>query len=181
MAIAAKDNPAGADSASAPPKPGLLQNTKMLIGIVVTVLMIGEGAVLYLVLAPANAPATPTDDGAAPAETQVRTVNNQSEVEIGSFNCTNNMAAPGSILHINFRLFVTIPNSDKIDFEEAESQHEHRLKEAVLVVLRKSTLEDLNDPELSTIKRRIQEAINKVVNKSYVKDVVISEFRTLEQ
>ncbi|MEX1231587.1 MAG: flagellar basal body-associated FliL family protein [Planctomycetaceae bacterium] len=179
--VANKDNPSAAGSAS-PAKPGLLQNTKMLIAIAVGILMAGEGAVLYVVLAPgADAAKNTSQDGSAVPEPKTGPASNQQEVEIGSFNCTNNLAAPGSILHINFRLAVTIPKSDFNAFKTAEEEHKHRLNEAVIVVLRRSTIEDLNEADLQTIKRRIQEAINKVVNKSYVKDVIMTDFRTLEQ
>lgn len=182
--VVAEESLPGADSEPAPAKRGLLKNTKVLIAIAIGALMVGEAAVLYIVLGPEQDATTVTpvvETETTPAESSVSAGGNQRETEIGSFNCTNNQAAPGSILHISFRLAVTIPESDRDAFDTAVELHKHRINEAVTVVFRRSTLEDLNDADLQTIKRRIQESINKVVSKSYVKDVIITEFRSLEQ
>ena len=56
-----------------------------------------------------------------------------------------------------------------------------RVKQAVIEVVRKSSLTDLNDPQLSTMKRMMKEAINKVLKKSYIIETVISEYRTMTQ
>ena len=56
-----------------------------------------------------------------------------------------------------------------------------RVRQAVVKVARSSNREDLEDPNLSTMKRLIREEINKVLRKSFIIEVVISDFRTMEQ
>ena len=78
-------------------------------------------------------------------------------------------------------LVVTAHGQD-VAFETAANQHHNaRVRQAVLKVARSASLEDLNDPNLTTIKRQLREEINKVLRKSYVTEVVISDFKTMEQ
>ncbi|HAW26664.1 MAG TPA: hypothetical protein DCY03_00885, partial [Planctomycetaceae bacterium] len=68
------------------------------------------------------------------------------------------------------------------DFDSmVKEQNKARVKQAVIEVVRKSNLSDLNDPQLSTVKRMMKESINKVLKKSYVIETVISEYRTMTQ
>ncbi len=180
-----KDAAPGAGTAS-PAKKGLMQNTPMLIALVVFVVMAVEGAVLFVMLKPAGAPpATESKEDESEAAAEQAKVTDtgsvQSEVEIGSFNCSNNLAAPGSVLHISFKLAVTVPQSEKNNFDTVKEENKNRIQEAVIVVLRRSSLEDLNEPELGTVKRRLQESVNKVLGKSFVKDIIITDIRMLEQ
>lgn len=103
------------------------------------------------------------------------------EVLIDTFNVTNRRAAAG-VIHIAFRLVAVVAAEHEVAFNEAANRlHRARVRQAVVKVARMSSLEDLGDPELSTVKRRIREEVNKVLRKSYITEVVISEFRTLEQ
>ena len=104
------------------------------------------------------------------------------EVAIDSFSTTNSRAAPGSVIHLTFKLTAVVPARQQLDFEHAANQqHNARVRQAVLKVARSAGLEDLNDPSLATVKRQLREEINKVLHKSYVSEVVISDFKTMEQ
>ena len=59
--------------------------------------------------------------------------------------------------------------------------HSARVRQLVNQIVRRSSLEDLNDPNLSTIKRLIRQEVNRLLRKSYVIEVVISDIRTMEQ
>ncbi|MFN0199184.1 MAG: flagellar basal body-associated FliL family protein [Planctomycetaceae bacterium] len=185
MSTETKSDDAAPGSRSAPSAPkGLLQSPKMLIALVVIVVMAVEGAVLLVMLKPGAPAADPAAGETGTVEEEgVPAVpgSEQLEVEIGNFNCSNNLAAPGSVLHISFKLAVTVPASEESNFEKAKNANKHRIQEAVIIVLRRSLLEDLNEPELGTVKRRLQESINKVLGKSYVKDIVITDIRMMEQ
>lgn len=104
------------------------------------------------------------------------------EVAIDSFSTTNSRAAPGSVIHLTFKLTAVVAAGQDMAFEHAANQHHNaRVRQAVLKVARSASLEDLNDPNLTTIKRQLREEINKVLRKSYVTEVVISDFKTMEQ
>jgi flagellar basal body-associated protein FliL len=104
------------------------------------------------------------------------------EVLVDSFSTTNSRAAPGSVIHLTFKLTAVVPSGQDVSFEHAANQHHNaRVRQAVLKVARSASLEDLNDPNLTTVKRQLREEINKVLRKSYVTEVVISDFKTIEQ
>jgi flagellar basal body-associated protein FliL len=104
------------------------------------------------------------------------------EVEVDSFSASNSLAAPGSVIHVRFNLVATVAKGQETTFAELVSKSKQaRARQAVIKVARSASLEDLQDPELNVFKRQIKEEINKVLHKSYVNDVIISSFRTMEQ
>lgn len=104
------------------------------------------------------------------------------EVEIDSFSISNSLAAPGSVIHVSFKLVATVANGQETTFGELVTKGKQaRVRQAVIKVARSASLEDLQDPDLNVFKRQIKEEINKVLQKSYVNDVIISSFRTMEQ
>ncbi|MBA3313080.1 MAG: flagellar basal body-associated FliL family protein [Planctomycetaceae bacterium] len=104
------------------------------------------------------------------------------EVAIDSFSTTNSRAAPGSVIHLSFKLTAVVGKGQDVAFENAANQHHSaRVRQAVLKVARSASLEDLNDPNLTTVKRQLREEINNVLRKSYVAEIVISDFKTMEQ
>lgn len=105
-----------------------------------------------------------------------------SEVKVNDFSVTNNIAEPGATIHVTFNLVALVEQGAASDFEaKVKEQNKARVKQAVIEVVRKSSLTDLNDPQLGTMKRMMKEAINKVLKKSYVIETVISEYRTMTQ
>lgn len=104
------------------------------------------------------------------------------EVEIDTFSISNSLAAPGSVIHVSFKLVATVASGQETMFGDLVSKGKQaRVRQAVIKVARSASLEDLQDPELNVFKRQIKEEINKVLQKSYVNDVIISTFRTMEQ
>jgi len=157
-------------------------NTKsLLIAGIVLVAMVLEAAIIYFVMPPRSAvqaaDAAPEDDLVASTVTD-----DSSEVLIDSFNCTNNNIAPGSVVHLSFKVIGVVPRSQHLAFEEnANKTHKTRVRQSIERIARSSNLEDLNDPNLNTIKRLIREEINKLLGKSYITEVVINDFRMMEQ
>lgn len=104
------------------------------------------------------------------------------EVSIDSFSTSNSLAAPGSVIHVRFDLVVTVAEGQETTFQDLVSKSKKaRVRQAVNKVARSASLEDLQDAELNVFKRQVKEEINKVLHKSYVNDVIISSFRTMEQ
>jgi len=104
------------------------------------------------------------------------------EVLVDSFNCTNNRVAPGSVIHLSFKVIGIVQAKQKLSFEEAANHtHKTRVRQSIERIARSSSLEDLNDPNLSTLKRMIREETNKILGKSFVTEIVVNDFRMLEQ
>ena len=159
----------------------------LIIGGIVIVAMTLE-AVIIFTLMPAS-PAAATDKEKDKDETadeqaleKTSAVDDLAEIPIDSFNCTNNLVAPGSVLHLSFKVIGVVPAKQQISFEEnANRTHKTRVRQAIERIARSSSLEDLNDPNLSTIKRLIREETNKILGRSYLTEVVVTDFRMIEQ
>lgn len=199
MSAATEQAAPAAHDAPAPAAGG--KGGMMKIIIIVVVVMLAEGVGLFFVLGKGSGHAETSEHGggdshdahaasdghggghgghgghdAAPSDSE------SAEVTLETFMTTNNKAAPGSIIHMTFRLVCIVATAQRTAFEHAANEeHRHRVRETILKVARSASMEDLSDPDLSTIKRLFREEINKVLRKSYVTEVVISDFKTIEQ
>ena len=163
-------------AAAAAPKPGLLGKPAVLGGLMLAVMLI-EFGVLYFLL-----PGAATDPAAAAEVAAAEEASDAVEVNIDSFSTTNGRAAPGSVVHISFKLVALVAAGEGAAFDAAaNTDHKARVRQAVYQVARSASLDDLNDPGLTTIRRKLREHINKVLRKSYLTEVVISDFKTMEQ
>src|SRR5439155_15861148 len=82
------------------------------------------------------------------------------EVSLGDFSFSNGTAAPGSIIHVNFKLAAVASAKQVSSLEGQVKLHEARIRQAVNKIVRSSSFDELNDPNLSTIKRLVREEIN---------------------
>ena len=166
---------ATAEPTEAAAKPGLLGRPLVLVGLLAAA-MAAEFVVLYMVL-PAPAPAAEHAD-----EAEHDHGDELSEVSVDAFSTTNTRAVPGGVVHVTFKLTALVPTAQVTAFEHAANeQNNARVRQAVLKVCRATTLDDLNDPSWLTLRRQLREEVNKVLRHSYVIDMVISDFKTMEQ
>jgi hypothetical protein len=160
---------------AAPAARRTLLSKPLFFGVLLLVVSLGMAGTFLVLL---KGDDTPTDGVELPAEEGSDAV----EVTIDSFSTTNGRAAPGSVIHLTFKLTAVVGRGQDVAFEAAANQHHSaRVRQAVLKVARSASLEDLNDPNLTTVKRQLREEINKVLRKSYITEIVISDFKTMEQ
>jgi flagellar basal body-associated protein FliL len=103
------------------------------------------------------------------------------EVALGDFSFSNGTAAPGVIIHVDFKLSAVASSKHASNLESQIKTHTARIRQAVNKIVRSSSLEEMNDPNLGTIKRLIREEINRLLQKTYVIEVVITDVRIMEQ
>lgn len=103
------------------------------------------------------------------------------EVPMGDFSFSNGTAAPGMIIHVDFKLAAVATTKQASSLDSQLKLHQARVRQAVNKIVRMSSLEELNDPNLATIKRLVREDINRLLKKTYVVEVVITDVRTMEQ
>lgn len=186
-ATAEKEAPEKAAAAVVAPvkKSGKLM---LILGVVVAAIVVNL-VVLYMLM--------PRDSGSKPDEAATKEhgghgkgghndeptgpVDDTVEVVIGEFNCTNAIASPGLIIHVDFKLSAITSGGQASSLEAQLKTHQARVREKVFRIARSSNHEDLNDPNLGTLKRQIREDINRLLRKSYVTEVIISDMRTIEQ
>lgn len=165
-----------------PPKSGKLV---LIVGVVV-VLITAQAAITWILMPkPADAKAEDSASVKTPAgagdENGESPAAESTEVPIGDFNSTNS-TDPGMVVHVNFKLVAIATAGGPASKLEAQlKQHSGRVRQLVNQIVRRSSLEDLNDPNLSTIKRLIRQEMNRLLRSSYVTEVVISDITTMQQ
>jgi flagellar FliL protein len=60
-------------------------------------------------------------------------------------------------------------------------RNKHRFRDKIILKIRDSSAEDLSDPGLGLIKRRILETSNEVLGTPFLQSVVFSQFSYIEQ
>lgn len=171
--MAEKEAPKSGEEEESPPKKGKL---KLILGTLALLLVVGQSAAIYML---SSGSATAGEDGAAdsaedePQEAEVE----QIEVFIDKFRCTNSVAKPGADITVSFSAYATVAMGQDVAFNTAVNKdHKGRVRQAIEKVVRGSNLDDLGDSNLGTIKRKIKEEVNKALRKSYIIEVVISEY-----
>lgn len=155
--------------------------------IIVALAMVGEAAMFFFLGIGSNAGGSDlaAAESRARQEERERSAEEQDslvEVEVHNFNVTNNTAAADAIIHISFKLFALVAADQKAEFDKAANEdNKARVREAVERIARGATIEDLNDPAAGTLKRLLREEINKVLKQSYIVEVVLSDFKTIQQ
>ena len=103
------------------------------------------------------------------------------EVELGKFNVVIHQPAANSTMRVNFHLIGTLPEEGKIEFDELFHHNEHRLRDQVIFEIRNSRVEDLTDPGLALLKRKILAKSNELLGKPILHTVLFSDFSYIEQ
>ncbi len=185
MASAAlKQAPAG-EAAHKPPQQ---RNTKVLIGAVVAGMIAVQIGVTYLLMrerAPAETGASHANGAHAvpahklpdhePVEEEF------AEVSLGEFSFSNTAAVPGIIMHVDFKLTALASTKQSSTLEAQFRWNQERIREAVNKIVRSSSYDELNEPNLGTLKRLIREELNRVLAKDLINEIVINDIRVLEQ
>jgi hypothetical protein len=103
------------------------------------------------------------------------------EFSLGTFSITSQHPESQTSLRIDFQLFGTVLDKDKNDLEEIFERVQQRLRDRVIYEIRNSNLNDLTDPGLALIKRRILGKSNRLMGKPIIQSIVIPEFSFVEQ
>jgi hypothetical protein len=103
------------------------------------------------------------------------------EVELGKFNIVIHQPAANLTMRVNFHLIATLPEESHKEFEELLGHNEHRLRDQVIFEIRNSRVEDLTDPGLALLKRKILAKSNELLGKPILHTVLFSDFSYIEQ
>ena len=141
--------------------------------LIVVALMIGEGVAVYFVanaLSPAPAPASATegegDDSAAN--------NDFAEIELADCRPSNKMA--GRFITYHIRVLGLVRADQLTEIESMARARRARLEDAVNVVIRSADPKHLDEPELGTIKRRLEYEFDRIFgNENVIQEIVIPQ------
>jgi flagellar basal body-associated protein FliL len=172
----------------AQPAPRPKSSRLVMIVVALAVVIVAQVAITFValkILIPAPAAAAGDKTGEDPAAAQSRLADPAEkaliEATIGDFNVTNTKAQEGVTLHIDVKLTALCAQPHKQSFEEKLRHHSGRVRETVMEVIRACTLADLDDPQLLTIKRRVKEELNRLLRQAFIEQVVVTDFRRIEQ
>jgi flagellar FliL protein len=103
------------------------------------------------------------------------------EAELGRFNVVIHQPAANLTMRVNFHLIGTLPHENETEFHELLAKNEHRLRDQVIFEIRSSRVEDLTDPGLALLKRKILAKSNELLGKPILRTVLFSDFSFIEQ
>jgi len=103
------------------------------------------------------------------------------EVPLGDYTITVSQANSNLSLRVDFQLYGTVLEKEKAQLDSAWKRSEHRFRDQILIEIRNSDVEDLSDPALGLIKRRILEKSNALLGKPLLQSIVFSQFSYVEQ
>jgi flagellar basal body-associated protein FliL len=174
-------------AAEAAPKKSKFGGKKVKIALIVLAVM-GLQAVAAALLLP-KSQATPAGGQAAEAghgkeeghAEKTEKEDNLVEAEIGQFSVSleeNN----GILWNVSFKLFAAVAPSAKNEFSDAVGERfKARIKQAVVKVVRRSSIEDMRDAQLDLFKRNLKTEINNVLPERYVQEMIIADIRLMQQ
>ncbi len=177
--------PAAAEAAAAPAaKKSLLSGKRIkLIAIIAGVMVLpAVGAAFLLPKGHAAASAEQSGEGGAShsEESHSAKSDNVVEMEVGSFSVSVE-PDDAQMWNVSFKLFATVGSDASGHFADASERFKARLRQAVVKVVRMSSIKDLRDPNLELMKRELKSQLNNVLPEPYIQEVIVSEIRVMQQ
>jgi flagellar FliL protein len=105
----------------------------------------------------------------------------ETEVDLGKYNVVVHHPASNVTLRVNFHLIGTVLTAEHHEFEELVAKNQHRLRDQAIFEIRNCQIEDLTDPGLALLKRRILAKSNDLLGKPLLHSIVFSDFSFVEQ
>ena len=114
------------------------------------------------------------DEQTAPEDLEVQ------EVEIGEFQLTN-YSLSGATMHLQIHFTATVEKAENEEFAELFEEHKSRIRQQILSILRSSSQEDLVDPSLNLIRRKIQGDLNQLLERKLILSVYFTDAHVMPQ
>jgi flagellar FliL protein len=180
------DKPGAAPAAGGKGGGGLL--AKLVPAVIVIAVVSGEGLAAYMLMPSAadaaaaakvaleaHAPEPEDDDHHGSKEPELE------EVDLEQYKITSFQPASSITLRIEFHLFGMVKADKAGEFTHLIEMKKNRVRDNVMSIIRSADMNDLTDPALGLLKRKILETTNKALGKPLLQGVVFSEFTFLEQ
>jgi flagellar FliL protein len=102
------------------------------------------------------------------------------EVDLGRFTITNHRLPTEATFRVDFQLFGIIAEKNESEFMKLFERNKYRFRDRVIVEMRNFDIDDLTDPELGLIKRRILEKSNTLLGRPLLRAVVFADYSFVE-
>lgn len=103
------------------------------------------------------------------------------ELDLGEYKITSHQSESSTTVRIDFKLFGVVLEEEQAEMLQLFERHQHRFRDQVIFEVRNASLNDLSDPGLGLIKRRILEKSNRLLGKPILQSIVFSDFSFVEQ
>lgn len=103
------------------------------------------------------------------------------EFDLGEYRVPVPQHDLNTVLFVEFQLIAVVPQSEEERLKARVKLVEHRLRHAVIVAVRKLSRSEIFQQELTVVKARLIEAINRVLGKPTVKKIEFFRFSYLEE
>jgi len=176
-----------AGGAPAPAKKSILG--KLLVVVLVVTVVAVECVVAYFCIptssetavAAGNSAKPPADHKKGEAEPATDTEGDGNiEVDLKEYSVTVYQPASNSTLRIDFHLWGSVAKEKEKDFKKLFDENQARFREQVVVTVRGAEMADLTDPSLGLIKRTILAKAKAILGQPVLKEVIISDYSSLE-
>ena len=171
-------------------------NKTLIVAALVTVVIVGETLFAYLLIpstgdlekwASAKAAQAGHADGNAHSGEHGSSGQSAShgshevEVDLGKYNVIVHQPTANVTLRVSFHLIGTVAEDEQAEFQHLLEKNQHRLRDQAIFEIRNCQIEDLTDPGLALLKRRILAKSNDLFGKPLLHSVVFSDFSFIEQ
>ncbi|MBM3998542.1 MAG: flagellar basal body-associated FliL family protein [Planctomycetes bacterium] len=102
------------------------------------------------------------------------------EHDLGEYSITYHLSDSNKSYRIDFTLFGVVTPDQEQELAERFEHAQHRFRDQVIFEVRNSDVNDLSDPGLGLIKRRILEKSNRLLGATVLQGVVFSDFSFVE-
>jgi len=103
------------------------------------------------------------------------------EIDLGEYAITVTQPNSSTALRVDFHMWGTVLEENTQEVKSLMDRNIHRFRDQVLVEVRHSEPEDLADPGLALIKRRILEKSNDLFGEPILRSIIFSQFSYIEQ
>lgn len=170
--------------------PGMMG--KIVMGMVVSIVVLIESVVAYMMLPNPEAIASKVreevkneidqgkddkEDIVADSEVEAECT----EVELGSFSLGVHQPNSNTTLNITCKVMGTIAKSDKAEFDTLLANNSNRLRERIIIEFRTANVTELTAANLGLIKQRIKEKSNTLLGKPIIKSIMFPDYNYYQQ
>ncbi len=171
------------DAGHAAPKGGGLLS-KLVPALIVIAVVSGEGVAAFMLMPSVEENAKAAQEALAAKPPEPHHSEHEvelEEVDLEEYKITSFQPASSITLRIEFHLFGMVAHDKAEAFKAAYESKKNRVRDNVMAIIRSAEMNDLTDPGLGLIKRKILETTNKALGKPMLEGVMFAEFTFLEQ
>ena len=167
----------------APPKKSILKSYLLII-LILFVVAFTELLVAYLFILPSPETVQASVSEATkdqlkktpyqPIPEETLRVEEREEVDLGEFTFTE--GDPNNTpFRLSIHLFGLINKKDRDEFDKRYEINKHRIRNAILVILRSSQQSEITDPSLGLVKNKIMVKVNDILGMPLIKGVIYTD------